>query len=204
MASLFEVRFSQNVASKYMQNVFHYHVPGEGGTAAELATKWKTDVLPKINSWQSNSLTNHSLKVLSVFDLADFAEETLSGAGGAASGEYLPLHDCVNFTMKVNTRAVRAGKKRFSGLTEGDTSQGWVTNAVVITALTTLRTQLGTNLVGASAVQYQPVVVKRVMEVDPDTGKETYRMPETVGEYVFGNIQTVLLNLKITTQNSRK
>jgi len=201
---LYQLEFNQQVGVINMKNVFHYVVEGAGGTAEELATKFKADVMPKITAWQSSSVTNKSLKAFSLYVPADFTEESLTGTGSAGSTEYLPLHDAVNFTMKLNTRAIRAGKKRFSGLTEGDTSQGWVTNSVVITALNALRTQLGTSMTGSSGAVYRPCVVKRVQVTDPETGDITYRMPETVEETEWGGIVTVLLNLRITTQRSRR
>lgn len=202
--NLYQLEFNQAVGVIDMKNVFHYVVEGAGGTAEELATNFKSDVMPKIVAWQSSSVANKALKAFSLYVPADFTEESLTGTGTAGSTEYLPLHDAVNFTMKLNTRAIRAGKKRFSGLTEGDTSQGWVTNSVVITALNSLRTQLGTSLTGSSGAVYRPCVVKRVKETDAETGKVTYRMPATIEETVWGGVVTTLLNLRITTQRSRR
>jgi len=202
--NIYQLEFNQAVGAVEMKNVFHYVVEGAGGTAEELATKFKADVIPKITAWQSSPITNQSLKVFSLYLPSDFTEEALTGVGGAGSTEYLPLHDAVNFTMKLNTRAIRPGKKRFSGLTEGDTSQGWVTNSVVITALNSLRTQIGTTMTGSSGALYRPCVVKRIKETDAETGKVSYRMPVTVEETVWGGILAVLLNLRVTTQRSRR
>lgn len=187
-----------------MTNVFFYRNSAGIGSAAGLNANFISNVLPKINAFQNGSVANKLLRTIHLFDLEDFGESELSGDGDVAAGGSLPSVIAVNFTLRLDTRAVRPGKKRFSGLAEDSVTLNLITETTVLTALNTLRVQLGTVLNAGGGIEYTPCVVKRIEEVDPETGKSTYRLPVTESELVYGNVVTVLLNTTVTTQRSRR
>lgn len=201
---MYQVILHQLYEQKEMSNVFFYRPATGTGTAQEVLDGFVTDVLPAINGIQENDvITNRLIQVLHLFDLADFVEDTVSGGGVRAGGGSMPSFVAVNYTLRVNTRAVRAGKKRFSGVGESYVQKGIVTDATYIGHLQALKTELGSELVGASAT-YKPCVVKRIFVEATPTAKAHYRLPEVVGELEYGDVTTVLVNLTCTTQNSRK
>ena len=115
----------------------------------------------------------------------------------------LPLHDAITFALRRNTRVVRPGSKRYSGIPSTKTLAGTVNDATYITALNALRVALYTPLVDVDTVSYTPVIVKRIKETDTETGKVTYRMPDDVSELEYGVIVGALVNLRVSNQVSR-
>ena len=202
---LYQLVLTQTISGEVTQNTFHY-VAGEGdASAAKLAEAFIATVLPKINAIQGSTwVVNTLVRVIHLFDLSDFYESALTGTGDTEQGGgNLPTHDAVNYTLRVNTRAIRPGKKRFGGLPMAGQQNGVFTGANYVGRLNTLRVQLGTNLTGSDTIVYQPVVVKRIREVDAGTGAVTYRLPANAGEAVTGAVTTVLLNMNVSHQDTR-
>jgi len=190
-----------------MSNVFFYHSEVSGVSASNLAGAFSEDMMVKINDLQCDDVTNVLIRVLSLQDLADFHEAAMAGAGANTSSEPMPQHDALNFTLRVNTRAVKPGSKRISGIPESAQAGGFITVGSYITQMNALRTALYTPVVGTSTptLIYDPVVIKRIKEVETIDGKEviTYRLPGIGDEVVYGTVTTALINTRISHQTSR-
>lgn len=201
---MYMVKLHQLYGEKDMSNVFFYRASTGTGTAQELLDAFTTDVLPAVNAIQENDvIDNRLLQVQHLFDLEDFVDDSITGGGVRAGGGSMPSFVAVNYTLRLNTRAVRPGKKRFSGIGEDYVTQGVIVDATYLGFIQALKGVLGDDIVGASAT-YRPCVVKRIFVPATEDTKEHYRLPEDVGELVYGDVQTVLVNTTVTTQNSRK
>lgn len=191
-------------AGKPQENVFFYDHTAGTGVAIDLAQTFENQILPLINAIQSDAIVNNSLTIINLGDLADFIDYPLTD-GGDYSGESLPPYAAVGYTMKLSTRAVRNGSKRFSGIVESVQSNGVITDATFITKQNALKSELALELTDV-ADTYLPVVIKRVKE--PVVGtvplKYTYRLPTTDGELTVGEVVTVLTSVNLTHQVSRE
>jgi len=186
-------------------NNFFFRRAAATGTAADLidAVNNATDLIGKWQDCQTNNMKGVLLKAINLGLLTDFREEAYAFAGGAVYGGDMPIHDAINFTLRVDTRAVRPGSKRLAGLGEDAVVNGVVTDAGYIAALEALRLELETPQVGALDT-YLPIVVKRVLRPpDVDHEHERYTLPETDGELVIGNVTSALVNLRVSHQTSR-
>ena len=188
-------------------NVFHYRTADAEVSAANCAAAFVEDILPKINDLQNVAVTNSLIRVTELEDLVDFYESAVTGAGANTSSEALPPHNVINFTLRLNTRAVRPGSKRFTGIPESAQAGGLINVASYITQLNTLRTALATPIVLASSPLrvYTPVVIKRVRteETVDDKVVVRYSMPTTDASVVYGDVVTALVNLRISHQTSK-
>lgn len=201
---MYVVKLFQRYLEKEMSNIFFYRASTGTGTATDLMEVFRDDVLPLINQIQVlPTVTNRLLQVQHLFDLEDFVDDSLTGGGGFGGVNAMPSFVALNYTLRLDTRAVRPGKKRFSGLPEEVISLGVIGDAGMLTKVNALRAQLGAVLVGVGA-SYTPCVVKRVLVEGGEGEEDTYRLPVTIGELVYGNVTTVLVNTTVTTQNSRK
>jgi hypothetical protein len=188
---------------KRMNNVFFYeHTAGEDNHVG-LGFAFATQILPDINSLQCNIVRNYSVNVVNLGDLGDFGDTVVSG-GGLYEEQSLPIADAIGYTTKLNTRAVRHGGKRFSGIPESVQANGIVTVSGYLTYMETVRGHLMNELT-AIGDTWLPVVIKRVREEIPGTVPQqyTYRLPETDGELVIGEIVAAYTSPKISHQVSR-
>jgi hypothetical protein len=161
------------------------------------------NLLDVINGIQNANIHNRNLRVINLGSLIDFYDVGLEGVGAVTAGEMLPPHDAVNFTLKLNTRAVKPGSKRFIGLTESMVANGVINDSGLITAIGALEIELSETQSNGS-FDYNPVVVKRVGLPTPGTPPYTsYRLPEDDSELVFGSVIAALVNLKVSHQVSR-
>lgn len=191
-----------------MLNDFFYRVDDPSGTAQACAVSFQGAVLELINDIQDATARNVGIRVINLFDLEDFYEIVITGTGGTQGdgSNTLPIFACVNYTLKLNTRAVRSGSKRFSAISETFQDNGLFEDATWIAAAEALRVQLASNLSGGVTEDaLVPVVVKRILvPADEEEGtKEHYRLPETTEELVSGVITAALVKMKVSHQTSR-
>lgn len=149
-------------------------------------------------------LTFDTVEAHSLGDLSDFDEQTW-GDTGLNVITPLPLHSALNFTLKLDTRAVKPGSKRIACIPEAATAFNLVTDATYLGDVEDFRLFLKQTLQESSSDAWRPVVVKRVKEAVPGTTptRYTYRLPETDEELVFGHVREVLFNSRISHQVSR-
>lgn len=185
-------------------NDFFYKRSGSSGNVVELIDHFKdvAGVIPAMNQVQADHIKNISIRGINLGDLTDFADVPLEGEGAQAA-DPLPIFAAYGFTLKLDTRAVKNGSKRFVGVVEAATTNGVVTDATTITNLGLLRTVLAFTFTG-DVDTYLPVVVKRVLRpADLTHDNPYYTLPRTDGELVIGNVVTALMSLKVTHQTSR-
>lgn len=187
-----------------MENVFFYDHTAGSGNALTLAELLETGCLALINDLQTQFVKNVSIDVINLGDLSDFISYPITGEGGWA-GDSLPPYAAVGFTMKVNTRAVRHGSKRFSGVPESAQDDGKVTDPSYVTNIDAMRVFLSQEVVGASDT-FLPVVVKRIRTAVPGTTptQYTYRLPRAGDTLTLGEVVTVIDSLTLSHQVSRK
>jgi hypothetical protein len=188
-----------------MLNNFFYQCDDALGTAVDL-----TDVLidtlglvPRINAIQCAIVINDSIRIINLYDLTDFNEVALLGAG-ALGGDCLPAHNAISYSLKLDTRAVRPGSKRFSGVPESAQANGIVTDSGYIANMELLRIKMAASLTVGGAGAYSPVVVRRNRH-EPDETHEFvwYSLPEHSSEAVVGHILTSVVKTHISHQVSR-
>jgi hypothetical protein len=169
-----------------------------------LATSFVDAYIPAINQIQGNQLVNISLDVINMGDPSDFESPAVSG-NGAYNEQCLPAYAAVGYTLKVDTRAVRKGSKRFSGVPESVQVDGKITDATYQGYMETLRILLQQELVSAGDT-WLPVIVKRVKTAVSGTTpvQYTYRLPTTDGELTLGEVVVALTSNTLSHQVSRK
>lgn len=200
----YQVVFKQTFLGEAMGNTFFFRAPDEGASAEGLSLAFVQDMLSKINAFQHFAVKNSLLRIINLNSLSDFWETTLTGQGAVSDASpTLPLFVAVNYTLRCNTRAVRPGKKRFSGLAQVAQNAGTFSDSGTLTAMNALRVALGQPVVVEPGTEYSPIVVKRVKVTDIETGEVTYRLPSTTGEVVYGDVTGVLLNTRVSHQSSR-
>jgi len=202
---LYVVDLKQIFGTQDIHNIFTYQ-RDDTGAAIDLNTAFIADVLPAINQIQHTNITNVGLRITNLGDLADNWEDALTGGGVLSGGEMLPLHDAVNYTLKVTNRAVRPGSKRFAGIGELYQNAGTFTDATYIGFLNALKPVLSQVIDSGDGDTFTPVVVKRVKYAVPDSDpvRYAYRFPEIGETPVQSTIAAVLLNTHVSTQVSRK
>lgn len=188
---------------KAMENVFFYDHTAGTGTAGTLAQAFEETILPLINDLQFEGVKNIRADVINMGDFGDFISWPLDGQGEYAA-EALPPANAINFTMKLNTRAVKKGSKRISGIPETVQINGVVTLAEYLTRMEAFRIALYDELETVDNT-WLPVVIKRVKE--PVVGtvplQYTYRLPTTDAELVQGEVVTATTTPNISHQVSR-
>lgn len=200
------IQSDANTGEEISMNLFYESLTVEG-SAFGLYTELQQEdgVLESLNGLQSTRIRNERLRVLNLFSLSDFYEGSLSGAGVHA-GEMLPLFNAISFTKKVNTRAIRPGGLRVSGISEEASVGGLLTASGFPALLTAARGALALTINEDAVATYRPVVVKRVqytIDEGLDSERQSYRLPANSGELVMGQVTTVLVNPRISHQVSR-
>jgi len=187
-----------------IRNVFFYRRVGGGVDVGQAILNFTTTMLPKIADVTTASVTYTGMQGYNLGDPLDFAELGFTEVGNVAA-DPLPMFAALNFTYKLNTRAVRPGSKRFCGIPESVTVHNVVTDATHLAAIELLRLEQEQNLRASGVDNWKPVVVKRV-KYAPDPLRPTdfaYRLPETEGELVLGDVVVVLFNPRLSHQVSR-
>jgi len=204
--TIYQVRARQTWGSggKALENVFFFDHTAGTGNATDMATAFGDAFSTLINQIQAPIVKNYSIDVINLGDLGDFASVPWLGSGTQV-GDALPPYAAIGFTLKVNTRAVRKGSKRISGVPESAQIDGKLTNEGYIAAVELLRLAMQQEVVTASDT-YLPVVVKRIKE--PVVGtvplQYTYRLPTIGDTLVTGEVVVVLTTTSLSHQVSRE
>jgi len=205
LSDIFQLILRSSFGSEQINNTFFFERSGAAASAAAVAGAWVTAFEPKIANMTCSSITFKTLDVTNLGDLTDFHTEVLADTGIDVR-PMLPTSVAVNYSLKLDTRAIRPGSKRFAGVPEEATAINTITEAPYIAFLETLRVQLQTALTsGAGATTWTPVVVKRIKYV-PDPLRPThfaYRLPEPGDTLVVGHVVQALVNLTLSHQVSR-
>lgn len=203
--TIYQVRARQQFGEggKELETVWFFDHTAGSGDATALAVAFGAARGDLMNAFQTELIKNYSIDVINLGDLGDFASLPWFGTGALAQ-DTLPPFNAVGFTMKVDTRAVKKGSKRVSGLAETDVTNGKITGTATIANIELLRIAMGQEIVDASDT-WLPVVIKRVKEAVPGTTptQYKYRLPETNAELVVGEVVVVLTSPNVAHQVSR-
>ena len=206
LGDIYMARLKQRwgTAGQDLENVFFYEWTLGAKSAMDVATLIETQLLPNINAIQTSFVKNVSVDVINMGDLGDFVSYPLTGAGEIIA-QTLPPQNAISYTLKLDTRAVAKGGKRFAGVPESAQSDGVLDEAGYITDVAQLRTALTAEL-GDVTQTYKPIVVKRIKTLVDGTvpPKYRYRLSEAGDTLVTGNVVTVTYSHNVGSQNSRR
>lgn len=206
LSDFYQLVLSQELFTEPLLNVFFYRKNGAGGTASELAGLFESTILPDIVGVQSANVSNVGIRVINLGSFTDFVENSVPGVG-AVSANNAPKSVAMQFTLRVNTRQIRPGGKRFGGVPISWVDPDDTFTSAAATPMNNLRNALKETLTGGvSGVSYIPVVVGRVKYLPAGGTVERYRLPETDGELTangYGDIVTVLTPSTVSHQVSR-
>jgi len=204
LTDCYVLRDIQSFNGELILNVYFYQDLLLASVAQNVVESFVADMLPKVRAIQTNVLKHEVIDAVNMADPANFYETPINLLGLVAT-EAMAAHDAINYSLRLNSRALRPGSKRYCGIPDNASSNNTFADSGFLAAAETLRVQLFTPLLSGVLVTFQPIVVKRVpYNPDPlDLGKFAYRLPETEGEFVFGDVTSALLNLRVSHQVSR-
>lgn len=188
-----------------MLNHFFFYSESSGAVALDLLEGFRATggYLDEMNDLQGTFVKNDNIRVINLGSFTDFAEDAATGTGSAEADQLLPPHSAINFTLKLDTREIRPGSKRVSGIGELFQEHGLLSDAGYISAVNGFKNKMLEPIVWED-VSFDHIVVKRVGLPTPGTPPySSYRLPGSDGELVYGNIVAVLANMKVSHQVSR-
>jgi hypothetical protein len=208
LADIMQLTFVQRYGSggeKLLTNWFF--LKNLGATNAEqLYDEFTADgaYVEKINQLQAQQIKNDSIRIINLGDPTDFYEAPVADGGNNGSA-CMPAYVALNFTKKLNTRAIRPGSVRIPGIDETYVANGVVNDATYIATIEDSRLAFSTALPFGGAASWQPIVVKRVKETTVVGGVSinTYRLPETDEEAIVGLVTACIVNNHVSHQVSR-
>lgn len=190
-----------------MMNKWYYAVVDILGNANGLYNAWvaTAGMEDKVCALMSRVMNPKTIRVINLFSLTDFFEGVGTTQGLIANDEMLPMHSAVSITLRLDTRGVRPGSKRISGLTEADQAAGLINGVAYIASLNALLTAIPQDVVESGLGVYDPIVVGRILDPDPTPLGDSpiYRLPADQGEANYGHINLAVANLRVSHQVSR-
>jgi len=205
ITDVYQLRVIQECLGTSPENVFFFQRLDVLGNAEDLVTSFIAVQLAEYRRIQGAACSTQEIKCINLGDPGDFYDEPLALGGLAGASDMLPPFNAVGFSLRTNTRLVRAGSKRFAGVLEAVVLNGVITEPGYVGAVEDVRLMLDDNVVGTDS-DYQPVVVKRIKEAVVGTvpPQFTYRLPTVGDPLVLGLVTQAKTNLKVTSQSSRK
>lgn len=203
IGDVYQIVDTQEQKGQQALNVYFYKVQSESVTdnnAASVAAAYIATVLPAVAAMQDDDVTHTSIKAQNLFDPSDGHEELVSVPGALGTGEILGTFEAVGYKLVGDNLAVKAGAKRYAGITETGVADGVITSGSLITILNALSAVLFADLPwGLLAAEVLiPVIVKRILEAGE------YRLPATPEEAVVSRITDAIWSPIVTSQVSRK
>jgi len=209
---VFELKVFQdyNALPRECLNVYFFIQTSISGVADTLIDAFLADVDPLVRAWQGDGMKTSFLECRNLFNVTDFAARDVSAdnlIGGLTEAQMLPVHDVITFRLIRTSRDINNGYKRYSGIPETAQEGGLITNVDAISAFEDLAIALGGAIHAGTldADTFEQVIVKRVRSGEGTSEDPyTYRLPITSDEAVTSNPASILVNLFIRHQNSRK
>lgn len=189
-------------------NVWFYRALDAACSAQDLQGAWGSTagMLGLVAFCQTLKVQHVSVQVMNLFSLTDFFEGSVN-LEGELPGQALPMHSALNFTLKLNTRGIRPGSKRISGLSEAGNEDGIMVGTTEVGNINALAAAMSVDIAGEGSAAYEHVVVKRiateVAATEERPAHTEYSLPENVGELNYGRVVAALVNLHISHQTSR-
>lgn len=205
LSDIYQLTLNQTLFGRNLQNVFFYERQDPAGSAAALAAAWIEFTMPFYMDLQSASVQNTSVDVINLGDLTDFVSVPDDTVGGYGAVDTMPAFNAVGFSLRLDTRAVRPGSKRFSGVPETVVLNGVLTEPTYLGFVEAARQTLS-NPAGTAGDEYNPIVVKRIKTAVAGTvpQKYKYRLPTTGDTLTYGTVVAALADREVTSQTSRK
>lgn len=191
---------------KYLKpilNVFHYYWYSGAHTAEQIAAETRFRFGTELRDLFYTDVHFETIAVRNLFDPSfgiDWAWGEDGGRGGLA--EELPTHDAPSIRFRHANPAVRSGYKRLGMPTEIDQLDGSFEaafNVILNNLANAILDNLWPGPGGPETDGLQYAIVKRIL-VSPGV----YRLPENLGEAIWGIVSAAELGPRVTTQNSRK
>lgn len=204
LSDSYMLRDVQNYDGEEILNVYFFQDLLLASTAQNLVEAFELGFIPKVAACQTLAVQHVLLDAVNMADPSNFFEKKIN-VPGQYNMDSLPAFNAINYSLRINSRALRPGSKRYTGIGEEFTTKNLITNPTLITAMEALRIQQSATLMSGAVLTFVPIVVKRV-KYNPDPLKPdhfAYRLPETEAEFVFGNVVDALTNVKISHQVSR-
>lgn len=199
------VRSTYTITGERVENVFFFRKADGLGTASKLidALADTGGYIDLISNLIHEDMLIDEIVALCLGDEEDFEYRGVSVAGGG-TGDMLPLHDALNVTLKLGTRAIRPGSKRIGGIPEDSCTNGVFTDSVYIASIAAFAGQMGELQDDGTGVTFQQIVVKRVFVAAdlPDHGA-FYRLPQGSETPIIGDVVYGLANNRVSHQVSR-
>ena len=186
---IYLARVQYTFLSQQMENTFYLRQESGVCDASGLNTNLDRVWLPSILAIQSASVTHDQIVTINLDDTGDF-DTIITGDSGVRAGEPAPPMLAFGYSTTSTDRILRAGGKRFGGISEADVDTG-VADVGVVTALTNLGTVLGDLLENVAETCSWALVLHRPEVISPPADAITV------------DISSVLYR-RVTTQNSRK
>lgn len=188
---------------KPLLNVFHYYWFAGAHTAEEIALEFVSKPMFQMRALYYPDVHFEQVSVRNLFD-PSFGIDHGPDLDGSRPGEAeeLPTHDASAIRFRHANPAVRGGWKRFGAPTEVDQLDGALEAAYNIYLDNLAKAILDNLFAGVGGPEtdgLQYCIIKRIL-VSPGV----YRLPENLGEAIWGIVTTAELKPRITTQNSRK
>jgi len=210
LADIYELTDAQMVNGKECVNVYFYRQQQAlaiAVTSAQfLAEHFRDQVLPSILGAQHTQVTHIAIRARNLFEPSDQYELLVSvnGTVSLTSNEAMPRFVTSVINLQNDNGLIKAGRKSLAGIGEAYGYWGVITSSTIQSALIQCAIKFKTVLTeGALAVQtYAPVMVKRVRS--GEAGAYQYRLPENLGETVWGYINNAVARFTLSTVNSRK
>lgn len=203
---LYQLRLFGHIDQYPMENIFFYnHISGEG-FATDLALAFESDVLNNIIPLQVANALWEGIQCYNMGDYSDFVNLPLATSGSYGDVPREPVFVAVGYSLKLNTRAIRQGSKRFSGIPSEVSNEEIITSAGYLASMEALRLALLANVTGSGDV-WEPTVIKRVKTPVAGTVPLKYRYnlpvpPATTAD--TGKVVAVTTSSVLTSQVSRK
>lgn len=175
-------------------NVFSYEQTNGVGDATTLLNTFAVSVMDDILSIQSSAITNVQISCINLDNLSDYDTLPDGSPGSASAGDTLPPYATWTFRYVRATRAVKDGRKAFSGIPETNQING-IALGTYLGTLDNVATALGQTLTEISTgSSWEPRIWRR---------PGTYKSGVVAAPGLFYPIAGVVYS-SISTQNTRK
>lgn len=201
----YQIICKQTLFEQDVENVWFYASQDAAGSAEDLRAAFIATIVPAIRQIQAQPLLWASINTYSLGDLSDFEKFPYPNTGLAGSGDTLPPHDAVSYTLNPASRVVRPGGKRIAGILEAVVTNGQFVEPTYVGNMEALRILMDDALVGTLAT-YDPVIVKRIKTVVAGTTPVQYKyeLPKTGDPLTVGLVKSATVDFFVSSQVSRK
>lgn len=208
---VYSVDFSQlwMAGGEPMHNVFFFRAKDANGTAQKLHGAFgdPAGIMGAINNLQTVQVKNSNIKVINLFSLTDFYDAPVSGTGFSAVAT-LPAQDTVSFTLKLNTRGIKPGRKSISGLPSAWQEAGRFSGVDPVANIAAMAAILSEDITDPDETAvFEPVVVKRIKTLVAAVGDKPahykYTLPDNVGDLDYGKVVAALANFHVGSMDTR-